>query len=639
MTSHVQAGTAPAPGLSSAPWSFHASPASPTGSSPCVKGEPAPRSGVPPPTACPRRWWCAIPPSGAASPPAGRWDRPSPTPPGSGTPPTSPRWCAWWRGTSPPWTAWRGGWPALRRPVDAVWHALRRNTRDRKPPQHRRPLRPGRRLLRAHARPHHDLLLRGLRAAGVHPGGGQHRQDRPALPACCGSARRTTSSRSAPAGAPSPSTPPPATGAGSPPPPSRRNQLARARRRVADAGLSDRVTVLHSGLPRPHRTLRQAGLGGDARGGRRRLLRRPSSRGAPPCSRTTASWRSRPSPSPTPATSSTLRGVDFIKRYVFPGSNIPSITALLQAATRSSDLTLRQLDDIGPHYATHAGRLAGEPGPQRRRGGAAHRRALPAHLELLPLLLRGRLRRAVPGRRPDALQPSAREGLTCYRHDRRCRPPRHHAARGAVPGRGPCERRLRGLRRDPRGPHLRRDRHLRRDPLRPPRRPHHRAARLGLFPGVLRPRLRVPGPAHRRARGGAAGAERACGSPTGSGRRSCPCHGTCPSSPGRGSTATPGPSSIGWRGARSSRCRSRSPAGSTPSASSSAGDRLPNGLVRVRFEPTSFFLRVLAPSLEGEYDPATRRLVRYVGVSNVAAEDGSPQKVEIAYSYPEPAAS
>ena len=66
------------------------------------------------------------------------------------------------------------------------------------------------------------------------------------------------------------------------------------------------------------------------------------------------------------------------------------------------------------------------------------------------------------------------------------------------------------------------------------------------------------------------------------------------------------------------------------------GERLESGRVRVRFEPTSFFLRILAPSLEGEYDPVTRRLVRYVGVSNVAAEDGSPQQVEIAYSYAEP---
>jgi cyclopropane-fatty-acyl-phospholipid synthase len=44
--------------------------------------------------------------------------------------------------------------------------------------------------------------------------------------------------------------------------------------------------------------------------------------------------------------------VDFIKRYIFPGSCIPAITALLGAATRASDLQLIHLDDIGPHYAT-----------------------------------------------------------------------------------------------------------------------------------------------------------------------------------------------------------------------------------------------------------------------------------------------
>jgi len=66
------------------------------------------------------------------------------------------------------------------------------------------------------------------------------------------------------------------------------------------------------------------------------------------------------------------------------------------------------------------------------------------------------------------------------------------------------------------------------------------------------------------------------------------------------------------------------------------GESTPDGRVRVVFEPSSLFLRILAPSLVGEYDPATRRLVRYVGVSNVAAEDGSPQQVEIFYSYAEP---
>ena len=44
--------------------------------------------------------------------------------------------------------------------------------------------------------------------------------------------------------------------------------------------------------------------------------------------------------------------VDFIKRYIFPGSCIPAITPLLQSATRASDLKLVHLEDIGPHYAT-----------------------------------------------------------------------------------------------------------------------------------------------------------------------------------------------------------------------------------------------------------------------------------------------
>ena len=44
--------------------------------------------------------------------------------------------------------------------------------------------------------------------------------------------------------------------------------------------------------------------------------------------------------------------VDFIKRYIFPGCCIPSIKALTQAMTESSDLRLASIQDIGPHYAT-----------------------------------------------------------------------------------------------------------------------------------------------------------------------------------------------------------------------------------------------------------------------------------------------
>jgi cyclopropane-fatty-acyl-phospholipid synthase len=46
-----------------------------------------------------------------------------------------------------------------------------------------------------------------------------------------------------------------------------------------------------------------------------------------------------------------LAAVDFIKRYIFPGSFIPSISAMLGAAAASSDLKLFHLEDIGPSYA------------------------------------------------------------------------------------------------------------------------------------------------------------------------------------------------------------------------------------------------------------------------------------------------
>ena len=46
------------------------------------------------------------------------------------------------------------------------------------------------------------------------------------------------------------------------------------------------------------------------------------------------------------------KSVDFIKRYIFPGSCIPSVSAMQNAITKSSDLRLYNLHDIGPHYAT-----------------------------------------------------------------------------------------------------------------------------------------------------------------------------------------------------------------------------------------------------------------------------------------------
>ncbi|MDH3585031.1 MAG: cyclopropane-fatty-acyl-phospholipid synthase family protein, partial [Phycisphaerae bacterium] len=47
-----------------------------------------------------------------------------------------------------------------------------------------------------------------------------------------------------------------------------------------------------------------------------------------------------------------LRQVDFIQRYVFPGSCCPSLSAITASLARATDLRLFHLEEIGPHYAT-----------------------------------------------------------------------------------------------------------------------------------------------------------------------------------------------------------------------------------------------------------------------------------------------
>ncbi|MCS3902347.1 cyclopropane-fatty-acyl-phospholipid synthase [Methylohalomonas lacus] len=46
-----------------------------------------------------------------------------------------------------------------------------------------------------------------------------------------------------------------------------------------------------------------------------------------------------------------IKEADFIKRYIFPGSFIPSVAAINQSLARVSDLRLTDLEDIGLHYA------------------------------------------------------------------------------------------------------------------------------------------------------------------------------------------------------------------------------------------------------------------------------------------------
>jgi len=47
-----------------------------------------------------------------------------------------------------------------------------------------------------------------------------------------------------------------------------------------------------------------------------------------------------------------LKSVDFIQRFIFPGSFIPSVSVILDSARRATDMKLFHLEDIGPHYAT-----------------------------------------------------------------------------------------------------------------------------------------------------------------------------------------------------------------------------------------------------------------------------------------------
>jgi cyclopropane-fatty-acyl-phospholipid synthase len=46
------------------------------------------------------------------------------------------------------------------------------------------------------------------------------------------------------------------------------------------------------------------------------------------------------------------RSVDFIQRYIFPGGCLPSVAVISDAVARNTDMRMLYLEDIGPHYAT-----------------------------------------------------------------------------------------------------------------------------------------------------------------------------------------------------------------------------------------------------------------------------------------------
>jgi cyclopropane-fatty-acyl-phospholipid synthase len=49
---------------------------------------------------------------------------------------------------------------------------------------------------------------------------------------------------------------------------------------------------------------------------------------------------------------SAARGIDFIQRFIFPGSFLPSVTVIADSIRRVTDMKIFHMEDIGPHYAT-----------------------------------------------------------------------------------------------------------------------------------------------------------------------------------------------------------------------------------------------------------------------------------------------
>jgi cyclopropane-fatty-acyl-phospholipid synthase len=49
---------------------------------------------------------------------------------------------------------------------------------------------------------------------------------------------------------------------------------------------------------------------------------------------------------------SAARGLDFIQRFIFPGSFMPSLTIIADSVRRVTDMKIFHMEDIGPHYAT-----------------------------------------------------------------------------------------------------------------------------------------------------------------------------------------------------------------------------------------------------------------------------------------------
>ena len=103
------------------------------------------------------------------------------------------------------------------------------------------------------------------------------------------------------------------------------------------------------------------------------------------------------------------RKEDWIQRYIFPGSLLPSLEALQTAMSRASGLMVVGLEEIGPHYADTLKVVARAVLREPPRGARARlRRPLHPDLGLLPRLLRGAVQDARDPRHAARPRPAVR---------------------------------------------------------------------------------------------------------------------------------------------------------------------------------------------------------------------------------------
>ena len=92
--------------------------------------------------------------------------------------------------------------------------------------------------------------------------------------------------------------------------------------------------------------------------------------------------------------------MDFIKRYIFPGGCLPSLTVISYSLSRVTDMQMSYLRDITRDYADTLSAWHDEARPARYRAADGLRRPLHPHVALLPQLLRGGWSVLVPIKSP-----------------------------------------------------------------------------------------------------------------------------------------------------------------------------------------------------------------------------------------------